>query len=282
MLSGKPTILAAWTQSNRVTFLDLQNGAQRGDLTLEDLKADDRRAPAWQEFVRSLAAPNGAFLPTVRTRQAVIHSAADGQIRLYQTSPSNLYLEIDGKESKLETDGAFLALALDRAQGVLAALDTTARLHLYRQHLRVGVFETGLRIDEEFRPTLVIAQGGASIFLTDGRAIVLMDGDGTLRKRFDLHYTLGAINCSPDGKRFVVSDLDANVIRIYDGDLLPTHQRFAVDLLAEARRAQLMAAANTTSAALGPLAINNKGALAFALSGTLCVTSLSKLKAYPK
>ena len=64
ILSGKPTVLAAWTQANRVTFLDLQNGSQQGDRTIEEVKTEDRRSEAWQEFVRTLTAPNGVYLPT--------------------------------------------------------------------------------------------------------------------------------------------------------------------------------------------------------------------------
>jgi hypothetical protein len=283
ILPGKPNVLAAWTQESRVSFLDMQNGAQRGERTIDPVSGDDRRGDAWREFVASLVAPNGVYLPTVRIRQAAIHMTADGQMRLYQTAPGDLYLEIDGKEAKLETDGAteFNAVNLDRALGLMAALDSSARLHLYQQHVRLGIFETGLKIHEEFRPSLVISQGGASLFLTDGQTIVLMDATGRVRKRLDLHYRLGAISCSPDGHRFVVSDFDANVVRIYDGTLTPTHQRFAVDLLTEAKRSQLLASA-AASAALGPLAINNKGALAFALSGTICVTSLSRMKAHPR
>src|SRR5690606_16994667 len=144
----------------------------------------------------------------------------------------------------------------------------SAELHLYRRHVRIGVFETGLQVDEEFRPALVISQDGSNIFLTDGHCIVLMDNTGTLVRRLDLHYRLGALACSPDGKRCAVSDLDANLIRVYDASLAQTHQRFAVDLLSEAKKSQLFASPGTSSAALGPLAISNKGALAFAMSGT--------------
>jgi hypothetical protein len=284
IVPGKPTILAAWTQSNRVSFLDLQTGMSKGERTIEPPGTDDRRSPAWQEFVKSLAAPNGVALPMVRTRQATIHLDTDGGTRLYQTAPNELYLEIDGKESKLETDGtaAFIAVAMDRALGLLAALDSAARLHLYQEHVRVGVFDTGLVVNEEFRPSLVIAYGGTALFLTDGQSVVLMDASGRVRKRLSLHFRMGAMNCSPDGRRFVISDFDANVVRIYDGSLLPTHQRFAVDLLTEAKRSQLLASSASTSEALGPLAINNNGALAFAVSGTVCVTSLARMKAVPK
>src|SRR5690606_14476902 len=132
---------------------------------------------------------------------------------------------------ELDAGTELLATAVDRTSGIFAALDAEAKLHLYRQHVRVGVFETGLQVDEEFRPALVISHDGSTIFLTDGHCIVVVDGAGSITKRLDLHYRLGALNCSPDGKRCAVSDLDANLVRVYDGSLTQTHQRFAVDLL---------------------------------------------------
>ncbi len=283
ILTGKPTVLLAWTQANRLTFLDLQNGSTKGDRTIEDVNIPDRRSPLWQEFIGTLTAPNGVYLPMVRTRQAIIRTTADGKMRLYQTALGDLFLEIDGKESKLEVDEktTFIAVTFDRTLGLIAALDAAARLHIYQQHVRVGIFETGLTIDEEFRPTLTISQGGTALFLTDGHTLLLMDSGGRLRKRLDLHYRLGAMCCSPDGKRFAASDLDANLVRVYDGDLIPTHQRHAVDLLAEAKRSQLLASL-MASAALGPMAINNKGVLAFGISGTVCVTNLARMKAHPR
>jgi len=284
MLSGKPSLLVAWTHANHISFLDLQNGTTQGDVTIETPKTADRRNDAWQAFIKSLAAPNGVYLPSIQTTHGSLYLSADGRMRLYHLGGSDLFLEIDGKESRLEiTDKTkFVTAGLDRSLGLLAALDSEAKLHIYQQRIRVGVFDTGLELEEEFRPALVISHDGTALFLTDGRTVVVMDSGGRVRQQLKLHYTLGAINCSPDGHRFVTSDLDANVIRIYDGDLLPTHQRYAVDLLADAKRAQLLSSNTMASAALGPLAINNKGVVAFALSGMVCVTSLIKLKAHPK
>lgn len=283
ILPGKPTLLAAWTSANRVTFLDLQNGTQQGDCTLGDAPVAERAGQPWADYLRTLAAPNGVYLPTVRSGPALISLSADGKICLCQTEPGVLYLAVDDKEAQLPVaeQTTFIAVALDRAVGLVAALDAEAKLHLYQGVMRIGIFETGLTVDEEFRPALVLAQGGSAIFLSDGTQVLRLDGSGQVRKQLRLHYTIGAISCSPDGNRFVVSDLDDNVVRIYDGDLLPTHQRHAVDLLTEAKRSQLLASA-ATSAALGPLAISNKGALAFALAGTVCVTNLARLKAHPK
>jgi hypothetical protein len=288
ILAGTPTLLAAWTQANRFTCLDLQNGSQRDDRTIEMPVSEDRTLPAWAQFVDTLTASNGVTLPALRAPRTLILATVDAKYRLYQTFPTEggspeVFLDVDGKEAQLELDSAvFSALTMARASGLIAALDAEARLHIYRQHVRVGVFATGLQPDEEFRPTLAIADDGSTLALTDGHSIVLFDGEGVQRKRIDLHYRLGALTAAPDGKRFVVSDLDANVIRVYDADLLPTHQRFAVDLLAEAKKSQLFASSAMSSAALGPLAISSKGVLAFALAGTVCVTSLARMKANPK
>lgn len=287
ILTGTPTLLAAWTQANRVTFLDLQNGSQREDRTLDMPVSEDRALPAWAQFVAALTASNGVCLPSVRAPRTLVQASIDGKYRLYQTFPTEsapqVFLDVDGREAPLELDGvSFSALVMARSSGFIAALDAEAKLHLYRQHVRVGVFDTGLQVDEEFRPTLAISDDGSVLALTDGRSVVLTDAEGAQRKRVDLHYRLGALTSSADGKRFVVSDLDANVIRIYDADLAPTHQRYAVDLLAEAKKSQLFASSAMSSAALGPLAISSKGVLAFALAGTICVTSLARMKANPK
>ena len=82
----------------------------------------------------------------------------------------------------------------------------------------------------------------------------------------------------------MTTDLEANVIRAYSSaDLSVTHQRFAVDLLADARRAQVLPVTITAGAAVGPLSVNTRGVVAFATSsGLVCATSLTRMKAVPK
>jgi hypothetical protein len=140
-----------------------------------------------------------------------------------------------------------------------------------------------LSLQDDLQPEVAVSHGGTAIFVTDGQQIVLFDAGGRTRKRLELHYTLGALACSPDGKLVAASDLESGVVRIYHGsDLLATHQRFAVDLLADARRAQRGSGTAGLGAALGALALNNKGVLAFALSGMVCVTNLARLKLLPR
>jgi hypothetical protein len=166
---------------------------------------------------------------------------------------------------------------------LLAALDWTGRLHIFQQHIRVGVFETGLTLQDHLQPEVEVSQGGTCIYASDGQQIVLFEPSGRERKRLSLHYTVGELACSPDGKLLVTSDVESGVVRIYNGlELTATHQRFAIDLLADAKRVHHTASGGTAGAALGALALNNKGVLAFALSGMVCVTNLARFKSHPR
>ncbi len=290
ILPGKPSVVAAWTQADHVMFLDLQTGAKRGEQTfdLSQPSLDTRTTPEWAAFTASLTAPNASFLPYVRVRSTppfAIYSSTDGSLRLYRTGAVSLALEVGGKETTLPVDAKtppFVAVDLDRAFGLVAALDENARLHLFQQHTPVGVYEMPLKLEPELRPDLVVTHGGTLIFVTDGRQIVVVSPTGQIRRRMECHYTLGTMRPSPDGHLFVVSDMDAAVLRIYDTETFElTHQRFAVDLIADAKRIQLIPGPATPSGAVGPLALTNKGILGFALAGTVCVTTLARFKPLP-
>lgn len=295
ILSGRPSLLAAWVRTDHVVFLDLQSGIQKSELTIEPAELRDRTGEAWKTFLGLTRSPNSACLPMVRAKGGVVFSSSDGTKRLNYAGGRDLYLDVDGTETRLDqpatdADSArlanrdpFVAVGMDRAFGIVAALDTSANLTLFNERTRVGVFATGLTISDEFRPILLVTKGSSTILITDGRKLLAMDSSGRVRSSIDLHYTIGAMGCSSDGRRLVISDQDANVVRVYSGtDLRPTHQRHSVDLLAEAKRAQLLSMPEAGRAAIGPLAINSKGVLAFAIAGTLCVTSLARMKSVPR
>src|SRR3982751_265804 len=69
ILPGKQTLLAAWTQRDRATYFDLETGIELGE---HQHKAVSRQSDKWAEFIASLVAPNGAYLPFVRTAQAML------------------------------------------------------------------------------------------------------------------------------------------------------------------------------------------------------------------
>jgi hypothetical protein len=285
ILTGKPSLLAVWAQPNRVVYLDLQTGAKVDDRLIEEPQVTDHGDERWQKFVKSNTAPNGAHLPFVRTRQTAIYTTSDGNMHVYSVNNAQVYLEANGREIRLDigSDAKLAAVSLDRTLGLLAALDRAGKLHIFQQHIRVGVVETGLTLQDDLQPEIAVSHGGTSIFATDGQQVVLIDPSGKVRKRLELHYTAGALACSPDGKLLVTSDVESGVVRIYSGvEMTATHQRFAVDLLADAKRVQHGTGGGLVGAALGALALNNKGVLAFALAGMVCVTNLARLKSLPR
>ncbi len=282
ILPGKQTLLAAWTQRDRATYFDLETGIELGE---HQHKAVSRQSDKWAEFIASLVAPNGAYLPFVRTAQAILFTTNDGKLRLYWMTGDEFLLELDGKEIKLELKAKanIIALGLDRLLGAIAALDAKGKLHIFQQNISVGSFDLKLNLDEDSQSSLAIANGGSAIFISDGREIVLTDTSGKVKKRQSVHYFIGRMVCSPDGKRLVTSDPETGVIRVYTGDeLQPTHQRHALDLLQDAAQLQLIADLPPFNAAPGALAIDDKGNIAFNISGVVCATTLKQLAALPR
>jgi hypothetical protein len=89
--------------------------------------------------------------------------------------------------------------------------------------------------------------------------------------------------CSPDGARVVTSDTEAGLIRVYNGhDLKQTHQRFAVDLIADAQQVQLLANLPPITATVSALVAGDNGVIGFAMSGVICMTDVSYLTALPQ
>jgi len=299
ILSGKPSVLAVWLSYAHVIYIDLQTGQQKSSATLDALDVRERGEATWRPFVESLRASNHTFFPYVRGKHGAIYNSGDGSKRLYYLGGRDLVFESAGEESRLDfdmpddaasgkatksDDTPLVAVGLDRAgSGMSAALDARARLTLFKDRVAVGTFPLPLTIDDEMRPVLLVARGNTTAIVTDGRRVVVVDSSGRVRAQTDLYFTIGAMNCSSDGKRVIFSDLDANLIRVYTSSgLVATHQRFAVDLLAEARRAQTEPIPEAGRAALGAVAINSKGVVAFSVAGTLCVTSLARLSSIPR
>lgn len=284
ILTGKPNLLAAWTAADRVSFMDLQYGTKIDDRIIELPSVDDRQSDAWLGFIETLTAPNKAFLPCVRTPVGMLLCAPDASLRLIHEGKAELFLVMSGRESKLELGRGtnLIAVNFEPVNGMIAALDSKAQIHLFQRQVKIGSFETGLTFEDDLTPVMAIPDGGAAIYVSDGRRLIVMENTGRIRRSVDLHYALGSLCCSPDGKLVATSDLESNVLRVYRGeDLAATHQRFAVDLLADAKRTQLMAGAISGSAAAGPLALNNKGALVFAMGGVICATNIAKMRSVP-
>jgi len=285
LLTGKPAVLAAWTGARRVSFFDVKNGARLGERVYDALLPAEREGETWQEFLRPFKAPNDSALPLLQLDGATLYNSADGQMQVIHDENGDLFLVSAGKAVRLhkEAEATFDVVAFDRTSGLIAVLDRAGRLHLYEQHTRLAIVETGLAGADEWRPALAVAQGGASIIASNGETVVITDGSGRLRQRLDLHYRRSALASSPDGQKLALADAEVGVIRVYDtSSLTATHQRFAADLLADARRVQLIGGTVSLSSSVHSLAINNRGTLAFAISGVICVTSVSRMGVLPR
>ncbi len=280
ILSGQRSLLAAWPSPKQVHYFDLQHGTKLDHLNLAEPESPDRDLPAWAEYQKTLTAPNEVTLPVVKGKRFTFYSSANRAIQLIQDGAA-FTLNVNGSESPLELEPniEIARIAMDRTVGLLAFLDYLGRVHIYHRHLRVGIFDTNLAISSDSFPQLIVADGGAAIMVGNGLQIAIFEPDGRIKRRYTTHFPYGVLACSPDSRSLALSDLDSGVIRIYNAsNMLLTHQRFAVDLLADAKRAQLLPVTITTSAAISTLAITNKGALAFSTMGLVCVSNLSRMK----
>ena len=268
-----PSLVLLWRQPQHVTFHDAQNGASRGDLALKP--PAEREGAAWRTFLDTLKTPNGSPLPYARVAGGSIAASDDGRMRLCWLAGA-LTLEVGGKPSALAVDAPIAAVDLDRALGLVAALDAGGRLHLFQQQLHIRTLDTGIVPTEEFAPDVQVARGGAAVCVTNGREIAVFDAAGKAKARLTLHYPSTSVAYASDGKALAVGDLETGVLRVYDADLKLTHQRFAADLLAEARRVRVGEIA-VDDAAIGALALGAKGALAFALGSMVCLSNMNKM-----
>ncbi len=280
--AGKASLLAAWWRRDRVTYYDLQRGTMIADEVIEFPEVDDRNTLAWHEFIQSLRAPNDAPLPKIRTAFETIYRASSGETVLYQSGPAEIYahLTYGSDEVRLDVRGTrtLSRLALDSTGEYVAGLDNKGKLHLYRGEKRLGMYSLQLNIVDGLIPSLAIARKAAVIFASDGRSIVKASASGSVLQRIATHFDIGSLICSPDGQWIAVTDLESGVVRVYSGtDLSLCYQRFAIDLLANARQLQLLADLPPVAVAPNTMAIADDGTLAFALSGILCVTSLDEM-----
>lgn len=285
ILSGKDALLCAWSRRDRAAFYDLKTGVLMGETTLMFPSPQNREDSEWQNFVAGLKAPGGGYLPHVRTPLCDIYLTDDGRVRLYHTGGTDLFLDDNGTELKLDVQGAetFRLLTFDRFLGLTSALDENGKLHIYQQHIRVGEFDIGLDASPGNGLFLAMSRGGSAIYAGDGDRLLITDSSGRTRRQIETHYVVGSMACAPDGRYVITGDGETGVLRVYSGeDLTLLYQRFAIDLLAGAKQLQLLADLPPFMVGLSALRINNAGVLAFSMAGIICVSDLSQMDALPR
>ena len=277
----KSSLIAAWSQPERVAYFDLESGAAIGEQSLEIADSDVRQYGAWQSLMPQLVAPNGAYLPVVANDSWTVHSTRDGQRRFYYGDAA--YLVTGAQEIKLDIE-SIVAVSLERASGLLALLDAAGKLHVYEPgNVSTHQFDIGLANQPDARSRLALMGGGHAIVVASEHVLLKVDRQGRLLKNVELPYSIGRFASSPNGQLLACGDRDANVIRIYDGERFqPMFQRHAIDMMASATQLQLIADLPPSRVAMNSLAIDNVGNLAFALAGVMCVTAVAQMRTLPR
>lgn len=286
ILPGKNPQLAVWIRRNHVQFYDLDTGTFLQETVFAEVGTTPRDHQAWRDLLsqtKGIETPH--YLPYVHIADTDIFSTDDGAMRVYRQRDDRLFIENEGIEEALTLIDAerLIRMDLDGALGVLVGLDEHLHLHIYQQNIRVGTFDIGLEPHPQLRADVVIARGGNLIYATDGQRIVQVDTGGTVNRTLETHYYIGRLTCSPSGTMLVTSDTEAGVLRAYQGEkLVLTHQKFAIDLIASANQLQLLADLPPADAALSAVVAYQKGILAFAMAGVVCVTDVQQMEDVPR
>lgn len=278
ILSGTPDVLVAWLNGARAAFFDVNTGASLGTLAIPtpDDQLADRDSPEWLAYLSNLTAPNGVKLPVVRLPNLTIHTTHSGHQRLYEDG-HGLWVQLNGApEIPLLNDTMpLVSIAADRQVALIAVLDEKGMLTIYQRNYLVGRFDIGLKPQWGILPELVLADNGAAIFASDGEHLIRVTNAGRVQQVRPMPYGIGKIACSPNGIYSATTDPETGIIRIYtSATLIFSHQKFAIDLYADAKAVQLLADIATPRVAVSALALDNKGILAFAMDGIITVSHL--------
>lgn len=285
ILASEQPLVAVWDNRHKVHYYSQFDATPSGEQIF-----DEKQAPTnldddfWREFVSSLRAPNEIYLPTVLMAGLALYQSRDGRLRLYHFQDGTLILEVEGRHVALnrEQDGRFLIAGLDRALGLCAAFSDQGELHIYQQHIRVGKYDLGLAQGVEARLNLQMPDGLGRLLISDGEQVLLVDSAGRVIHSLTTHYAVGPIAISPNGQHILLGDIDDNLIRVYDSELRPASQKHAIDLMAASKQVQLLASLPGRKAGLSAVDVSDRGTIAFALGGVICVTDVKSLDVLPQ
>ncbi len=285
ILPVKPPVLAAWTRPNHVEFFDLESGAILGENTLLLPPHGEPSTTQWQDYMQGLVGFGNSYLPALHFADRSLFLTDDGKIRLYWDRGAGLVLDQGGVLNTLPVHNIphFMAVDFDRQLGTVAAITVTGEVVLYQQDVHLGTWDVGLSPSSDRRVGITIARSGQAVFATDGRVLVSLNQNGYVKKHFEAHYDIGLIACSPNGQVVLTTDNESGVIRLYRGDdLLLTHQKFAIDLVAHAQQLQLLAEMPPLMTGVTSVALYGGGVVTFAMAGVICVTHSDQMDALPR
>ncbi len=285
LLPGDPGLVAIFSGPQTVHFFDKLTGAAHGAMQYTPLSvSDEPGSPAWREFIAHLRAPGGVVFPDIDAGIGIVHSSHDGHVHLVHLRNGRLMLDIEGRVAPLghPEDGAtFVAAALDRELGTVAALDDRSSLHFFQQYISMGQY--ALSHDSEGEPRLVLLPDAADrVWVIEARHVQVIDLAGRPLARAAAPESSGQAACSPDGQFLVLVEAGLERITVFDDDLVPLRRANMLDLLENAMPVQLLEQAGWVADSDVLIATDEQGFVAFSWGGWLCVTTLDEFAPLPR
>lgn len=281
MLAGRNSnLLAAWSQPDRVTFFDMESGALVGERQVEVALSEARQYDRWQALLPEIKAPNGVYPSVLSIDGWRVYLDCTARLRVLISDEGEIIIARGPDEEKIAVRAA-LSVGLDRASGHIIILDAEGNVRICDQSGALSQPIPEITVEPGARTALAVVESGAG-YIASERTLLRLDRQGKLSARTELHYSIGQFACSPDGHLLACADLETNVLRVYSGDhLTPLYQGHAVDLMAKTTQLQLIADLPPARAAISNLAIDNRGVIAFALAGVICVTAVDEMRQMP-
>jgi hypothetical protein len=280
-LAGDPPLLAVWLSPSEVWYYGVLDGAYYGEAQIVLPHPLDLVSESWRDFVVSLYAPNDAYLPHVDSGDVTISTSYDGRVRLCWERGARLMLDMDGQRAVLaaQRDVPFVAVAMDRDLGTVAALDAARTVYFYQQHVYVGRYTL---TEISGSPRLFVPDAAGQIVIAHETGITVVDSAGQVQATLAATTPIGYAACSPEGEFIAMADRDTPLLRICDAQLQTLYQGSARDLFQETHALQLLPCELSPISRVTALAVSDVGDLAFALEGSVVCTSVDVLPAVPR
>ena len=180
ILRGDPSLLAAWTQPNRVECFHLLTGTSHGFCEFSALPTeDDFHDQEWRTYLEPTDdGPWRTRLTKLMLQRLTIYRTEDGRIRLVHFTGGRLLWIGEEDDRALTFAEDLVVIDLDRTSGRAATLNSGGRLDIYQCGDLLSSFDIGLRINPFEAAGLAICGDGEKVYLTDGPANCLPGSTG--------------------------------------------------------------------------------------------------------
>jgi len=282
LVGGDPPLIALHTAEETLLYYAIDSGALYGRETLprfdpHDLLDGRRPAP-----FDALRAPNQAPLPRAQVGTATVLSSHDGRLHAIQRGEHTVALLIDGEHVDLLRDHAagVLAMGLDRELGTVGVLTGDGALHVFQQHVPVGVYPLDLAL-HGCCPTISLPDGSGMLIVSDEGRTRIFDTAGRVLEQAICPAELCLAAVAPAGEWVVRYGGARGVVRVHDAHLTAVRQGAGDDLRAASRLVQLFETEDVSGENIDRLVVADDGTLAFVQGRSLCCAHLSSLPPLP-